>query len=521
MVDYRFLLRLFLRRLHVLLLVALPVAVAGVWFAFSLPPSFQARAVLLVETPQVPEDLAASTLREAPFVLLGNIRDRVMTRDNLLDLARDFRLHADRPGMSPDDIVADMRRRTAINLPQQRGNTREGGTFSVAFEATDATVAAAVANTLVEQILSENAALRSAVATQTLVFFDEELSRLEDELTRETARILAFQQANQEALPDSLAFRRSRQTAQQERLLQVQRELSSLAERRERMVAMFERTGRVDGQAARSPEERELQELRRELSRALRVFSPENPRLRSLQAEVDVLEAVVADMLGDTEGQDAEVSLFDMQLSDLDAQMDFLASQRDMIEEELEQLAASIEATAANAAQLSALERNLQNLQSQYNTAVARRAQARVGERIEAQARGVRILVIEPATAPDAPNRPNRRAIAIAGVGGGLGLGFLAVALLIMSNRAVLRPVEITTGLGMTPFGSIPLYRTRRQILMRRAVLGGVALLLLGAVSGGLWWLDQYYMPLDLVLARIGAMIGLDGLRAVLPGMVG
>ncbi len=523
MIDYRFLIRLFLKRLHVMVLVALPVAAAGAWIAFTLPPRFEAQALLLVEAPQVPEDLAASTLRQNPFALLGNIRDRVLSRDNLLDLSREFRLHADEPGITPDEIVSDMRRRISINLPRSAARDSGGsGTFTVRFEASRAGVSAAVANALTDQILRENAALRSAVAAQTLAFFDEELDRLEEDLARQTARILDFQQANQQALPDSLNFRRSRQTSLQERLLQVQREISSLNERRDRMAVMFQRTGRVDGQqAARTPEERELQELRRELSRALRVFSPENPRLRSLQAEVDALESAVAEQLGAVDDEGGEVSLFDVQMADIDAQLEFLSSQQDMIEQQLEELAESIEATAANAAELSTLERDLQNLQSQYNSAVARRAQARMGERIEAQARGVRISVIETAVPPNAPNRPNRRAITVAGLGGGLGLGFVVVALLILMNRAVLRPVEITQRLGVTPFGTIPLYRTRRQILARRAVLGGLAGLLLLSVPTGLWWVDQYYLPLDLVLARLGALTGLDGLWAMLPGTMG
>ncbi len=520
MIDYRFLIRLFVRRLHVLILVALPVAAAGAWYAWSLPPRFEARAQLLVEAPQVPEDLAASVLRESPFTVLSHISSRVMTRDNLLDLSREFRLHADQPGRDPDSIVADMRRRISINFPRGAHNQRSG-TFSVGFEAERPEVSATVANALVQQILRENAALRTAAAAQTLVFFDEELARLEEDLSRQTARILEFQQANRNALPDSLNFRRSRQTSQQERLQQVQREIASLNERRDRMVAMYERTGRVDGQsAARSSEERELQERRRELSRALRIFSEDNPRLRNLRAEVEELERIVAEQFA-AAGDGTEVTLFDLQLADIDAQLDFLSSQRAMIETDLEDLAASIEATAANAAELATLERDQQNLQSQYDAAVARRAQARVGERIEAQARGARISVIEPATPPNAPNRPNRNRIAMAGMGGGIGLGVLVVVLLILSNRSVLRPVEITSRLGEAPFGTIPLYRTRRQIITRRVLLAAAALFLLTAVPAALWWIDQHYLPLDQLMARLTAVTGIDALRNTLSGTAG
>lgn len=516
-VDYRFLLRLFLRRIHVLLLVALPVTAAAVWLAVTMPPRFDAGAQLLVEAPQVPDSLAASTLQESPFEVLGAIRQRILARDNMLDMSREFGLHADRSGFSPDDIVADMRRRITISIPRG-GRGMNTGTVSVAFESGRAEVAASVANSLVDQILRENIALRTASVTQTLVFFDEELQRLDEELARQTSRILEFREANQDALPESLTYRRTRQTTLQERLLQVQREMTSLNERRDRMVAMYERTGRVEGASAanRTDEERELNELRRELSRANLVFAPENPRLRTLRRQVEALEAVVADQMGADTEEGGEVSLFDLQVSDIDVQIDFLAAQREAIEDEMSSIAASIDATAANAAQLSSLERDYENLQSQYNNAVSRRAQARIGERLEAQSRGHRITILEQATPPNSPNRPNRRAIAMAGLGGGLGLGTLVVVLLILSNRAVLRPVELTTRLGAPPFGTVPLFRTRRQVLARRAVLAGLALVLLAGAPAGLWWLDTNVMPLDLLVARLGDMTGLGGLRTMM-----
>ncbi|MBK5926808.1 GumC family protein [Rhodobaculum claviforme] len=500
--DYKFLIQLFLRKLHILVLVAMPVVAGSVWLATSLPSRFQAEAQLLVESPQVPADLAASTLRATPGEVLGQIRQRVLARDNMLDMSREFSLHAGR-NLSPDDIVADMRRR--ITITTIRGNT---GTMRVAFEAGRPAVAAAVANNLVDQILRENVALRTAATTQTLAFFDEEMERLTDELERQTARILAYREANRDALPDSLNFRRTRQTAQQERLLQIDRELTSLRDRRDRMVTTFERTGAFAGSEANATDEqRELQALRRELSRATIIFTEDNPRLRTLRAQVAALEEIVAEQMGGD--GDGTASLFDLQVADIDAQIDFLASQRQLIEEELEALATSIDATAATASELATLERDYANLQEQYNSAVGRRAQARIGERIEAQARGHRITVLEQAVAPGSPNKPNRTGIAIAGAGGGVALGALIVGLLILSNRAILRPVEITQGLGMAPFGTVPLFRSRREILVRRGLVILAAVLLLVAVPGALWWLDQNYLPLDIIIARITEVTGL------------
>lgn len=517
-IDYKFLLQLFWRRVPVVILIAAPVIAAAVWLATSLPPRFDASSQLLVEAPQVPTEMAASTMRTPPAEVLGTIRQRVLARDNLLDLSRQFGLHSNRPGLSPDDIVADMRQRTTITNLRARENS---GTIRVGFESGDPQIAAAVANAVVDQILRENVLLRTAAATQTLAFFDEELNRLAEDLERQTQRILEFREANQSAMPDSLDFRRTRQTAQGERLLQIERELTSLRDRRERMVTTYERTGSLNDSGVgpgATEEQRELQQLRRELSRSTVILAPDNPRLRALNAQVAALEAIVAEQLGAEEGG---MSMFDLQLADIDAQMDFLVSQKTMVEEELDRLSASIERTPSVASELSSLQRDYENLQTQYNNAVGRRAQARIGERIEAQARGHRITVLEQATAPSAPNKPNRRAIAVAGAGSGIGLGVLVAVLLILSNRAILRPVEITHGMGMVPFGTVPLFRTRREVYARRATILGAAVLLLVAAPAAMWWIDQNYMPLDIVIARVMSLTGLGAVMDVLRDAAG
>jgi hypothetical protein len=245
------------------------------------------------------------------------------------------------------------------------------------------------------------------------------------------------------------------------------------------------------------------------------VFSAENPRVRSLRSQIAALEEVVAGQALTTENG-VGLSLLDLQLADIDAQMDFIAAQRDATVAELEELRVTIEATPSNAVTLNALERDLANIQNQYNQAVARRAQARIGERIEAQARGQRITVIEQATAPELPTKPNRRLIAAAGVGGGLFLGFALVVLLELFRTAVRRPSEITARMGVAPFASIPLMRSRRQILMRRAVISAVLIGAAIAVPAGLWVIDQRVMPLDLALDRVLARSGIDGWIALL-----
>jgi len=92
---------------------------------------------------------------------------------------------------------------------------------------------------------------------------------------------------------------------------------------------------------------------------------------------------------------------------------------------------------------------------------VQNRARAETGDTIEALAKGQRISVIQQAVAPREPERPNRALLAVGGVGGGMFLGLVLVVLLELLSTSIRRPVDLTNALGITPFGTVPLIRTR------------------------------------------------------------
>jgi hypothetical protein len=120
--------------------------------------------------------------------------------------------------------------------------------------------------------------------------------------------------------------------------------------------------------------------------------------------------------------------------------------------------------------------------------------------------------VIEQAIAPRAPESPNRPVIAAAGVGGGLALGLGFVLLLELLNRAIRRPVDLTAKLGITPFGTLPLIRTRFEIMRRRMIIAGAFAMALIALPAALWFVHSQITPLDLLLDQVLGRIGLASL---------
>lgn len=515
--DLKFYLAVFWRRFpFFLLLLALGTAV-GLTVALTQKPVYVAEARLVVESQQIPDELAASTVRTDAAEQLQIIQQRIFTRDNLLDMANRLGIYSETDGtddrLRPDQKVADMGQRINVDV----GGRSAAIIVTVSFADPLADRAAAVANEIVTLILQENIQMRTTVSGQTLDFFAQETEQLEQELSLMRGQILAFQESNLEALPDSLEFRRSQQAAAQERILELDRERIQLRERRDRLVQLYERTGEVGllGVAARTPEEAELQDLLDELTRASALLSPDNPRIAILQAQVAALEKIVAAQQAaassgslDTEG--APLTPFALQLADLEGQIAFIDEQKKLLEESLAELSASIAATPGNALTLATLERNFENLRTQYDRAVQNRAIAEVGDTIEALSKGQRITVIEQAIPPTDPARPNRRRIAAMGVAAGLGMGFGLIALLEILNTSVRRPVDIVDGLKITPFMTLPYMRTRGQIWRRRLIILAALAVVLAGVPLAIWYIDENIKPLQPIFDEVLRRVGLE-----------
>jgi succinoglycan biosynthesis transport protein ExoP len=236
--DLRFYLSLILRRLPIIVALIVATTTAGVLYAVSLPPVFRAESRLLIENAQIPDELAASTVRSTADEILLAIQQRIMTRENLLTMADRHDLFADDLDLTQEKQLDLLSNRISIYMPTTQGNT---GVVTVAFAAPDPVLSAIVTNEIADQVLQWNTELRTTASGSTLDFFETEVRRLTEELAQQNARILEFEQANREALPESLEYRRTRQATQQERLLQVDRELAALRDRRDRLAELYDR----------------------------------------------------------------------------------------------------------------------------------------------------------------------------------------------------------------------------------------------------------------------------------------
>jgi len=506
---------IFRRRLPYFLIVATVISAVSVTVAYTLPPAYVSKMILLVESPQIPAELAASTVQTPAFEQLQIVEQRLLTRAHMIDIARQLEVLPDQQKMNADEIVDAMRARTKISTSSQR--LMEAPLMTISFEAPKARTAAEVLNEYLTIIQQQDTEFRKGRSGDTLEFFAQEVARLSEELDAQSARILEFKQANTSALPESLQFRLDQHSELRDRLGQINIDISNLESQRERLMQLYELTGDVNnpGAVQLSPAEQKLKDLHDQLDNALLVYSPDNPRVKMLEARIAQIESSLPAAAPTTEdvGQEGEdtkplPTVLIIQLSEIDSRVASLEEQKITVQAQIEVLSESISQTPEVSIVLEDLERQYANIERQYNQAESHLSTATTGDRIETRSRGQRLAVVEQPAIPTQPTKPNRIMIAGGGVSFGILAGLGLIILMEMLNTTARRPEDIVNRLGVTPLTTIPYIRTRGQRFLQRSTKLLLLLAILIGIPAVVFAIHTYYLPLDLIADRIMNKMG-------------
>lgn len=499
--DVRFYLKLLSRRLPVMIILVLMASAVGLATAYRLPNQYSTSARLLVESAQV----SGSNIEVDASEQLEIIQQRLLTRANLIDIANEIQAFPDMRKMTPDEIVEEMRKSTRV---RRAGGQNRANTMTISFEGPNPRKAAAVVDRYVSIVQKENSEFRDVRVSGASAFYEQEVKTLENRLDLQNKEIATFKAENAGALNDNLNFRLNRQSLLLERQSRLQRDFERLQTQIANTTKIFNQTGEIKGVGERvvTPEEKRLEQLERELSSALSIYSAENPkvvliqnRIKAMQAQVDAILAEAAE----NPESNPEVTALELSLLEMTTRAKEMEEELGDIKAELDTLQKTIEETPANSIALTTMQRERDNLQKLYNAAVQNLSTAQRGERIELAAKGERITLLEPPNVPTTPSGPNRKAIAGLGVAVGLGLAGALFVLLEILNQSVRRPSDVVSGLGITPLSTIPRIESIARRRMRRIAQFSVLAVVILGMPALLWAIDTYYLPLDLIYEKI------------------
>lgn len=492
----------------------------GVAVAFLIPPVYRSAGSILIESQQIPADLVQATVTSYADERIAVIRQRVMTRENLLRVIRKYRLFEDAgPTFTPSDQIDEMRKTIAVDLVNASMRPDRAGpatiAFSVSFEHRRPEIAQAVANDLVTLFLEENVRVRTQRASQTTEFLAQESEKLKKELDAIETRIARYKQEHAAALPENMALGLASMQRVEADLRQVERDFASAQEELRSLEAE-----RVTAVAASSVDigstTGELQRARAEYARVSAIYTENHPDYKAARRRLESLEqeperppsAAPTGSRRIRTTADVALARIDARLAGTRQRLNVLGGQRAALRARLGQMDVVLVKSPEVEKNLAALTRDYQSAQRKYEEILAKKMTAQVAENLEGDQKAERFAVLEPPTLPDKPVKPDRRKLLALSLVLAMGTP-LGAAGFMESLHGVVRGVgQVSAVTGLKPLVTIPVIAVAAERAQRRkGVLrvAGVGVLLLALV---LVLVHFFFLPLDLLAMKVLIRLG-------------
>jgi uncharacterized protein involved in exopolysaccharide biosynthesis len=442
------------RRLLAIAVFAVCVLSATV-AAFALPTLYRSSATLLIESQQLPNEVAQAPGAGAIEQRIAKIREKVLSRGDLIALIEQFDLYSSERRSKPlSKIIDKMKKATTVGALQgDIGDATGGGQQSnvialdMSFDYPDPVKAQEVLQSYVSSFLKMDSDVVEDQATLTVRFLEDQAQKLQNQIQQVESQITTLKAQNGAALVQSGVPAMLDTGSYSAQIIDLQNQNRQLMVQRQRSGSRD--TKLADAEAA--------------LAAAQAVYSDTHPDVVAARERVKALRAVPQVDTGEGAAIDAQIRANNEAISTLRGQRDAAVSRANAVTAGQARAPAILEQAAQ-------LEDRANGLRDQYKDVAANLMKAQNSARMAGEQRAERLSLVEPASLPDHPNWPNRPLMVAAGTIAGLFLGLLAVLLMELLKGPVRSPVQIE-GLGLPVIGIVPIFdkpRPKRWKLFRR-----------------------------------------------------
>ena len=294
------------RRKYYFIIPAVIVIFFSTSIAFILPAIYRSTATILIEAQEIPKDLVRTTVTGYVEERLQTIRKRVLSDNNLRDMAEHFALYTDlKDNNTTQNIVERMRNNIAIESVKTEVQTdrfskpiQSTVAFTVSFEGKEPERLAEVTNHLANLFLEENTRDREKKAQTTIEFLEKQLVNLRAEIKKTEAQLADFKEKHMNELPELMQLNLKTMDQLERQIDAQERNINNLINRKiylEGQLALLEPSMHkvsADGKRILTPKE-ELAVLRSQYLELSSSLSEEHPDVIKLKKKLAALEGQV------------------------------------------------------------------------------------------------------------------------------------------------------------------------------------------------------------------------------------
>ncbi len=394
--------------------------------------------------------------------------------------------------------------------------------FAISYQGRSPDTVQKVAGTLASSYLEQNLKVREAQAKTTTEFLESELKVLQERLRVLGEKVTKFKEQHEGVTPDLYQFNLSqadrldsevkqldnsiraaedRKTYLEGQLATVKPDtpiMSSTGERvmdpqsrlralevaladlqskfspdhpdilkTRREIAELEKMAGQKGSGA-SLKRQKLTQLQAELAQKQGKYSDEHPDVKKLKNEIARLEEQPEKSAAKTvtEPENPAYITLTTQVAAATNEIASLQRQRAAVKEKAQMYQRRLEETPQLEQEYLALQRDYNNAQVKYQETLNKILESRISEGMEEHQKGEKFTIIDPASLPEKPVKPNRYLIILAGLILSLGSGFGTVAIAEQLDHSVKTADELSLLTGLPVLGAIARIRTREDLML-------------------------------------------------------
>jgi len=425
------------RRIWFFVIPFVVIAGASVLYAFFSPKEYRATTLVMVTPQKVPEDYVRATVTSGIEDRLQSIAEAIMSRSHVEKIISKFNLYAEQVNsLRMEDIVEEMKKNIQIEINEKE---KKGSSFKISYVGRDPITVTRVANELAALFIEENLKYREQQAQGTTEFLSNELNAIRAKLGEQETEITQFKKGHMGELPEQREanLRVLEQLRMQYdrigmnmRILQDQRSLI------QRQLSDLERFYLSDpssapssaplGQNREDPTGQELADLRKRLVDLQAHYTEFHPDVISTRKKIANLEGKVERIpVARTERTALEnksepsqkartgpklsprFKEVEDQLIANEMEMKRLQQEESNVKSQMARYLERIENTASRELAMNLLTRDYQNTKESYQSLLKKSEEAKQAENLERRQKGEQFRVIDPATVPDKPFKPN------------------------------------------------------------------------------------------------------------------
>ncbi|KAB0666512.1 chain-length determining protein [Oryzomonas japonica] len=428
--DFKKYRQLLIRRKELFVTLALLIMTVVTIVSFALPKIYEAKSTVFIEKNVISELVKGLTVSPSMEDTIRVLTYAITSRTLLAKTADSVDMNlTPNSNTGTEELVKKLQKNIVVQV-------KDKDLFIISYKDRNPRLAQDVVNTLVRLYIEENTSSKRGESYDATKFLSEQISAFKTKLDKAQDEVNAYKRAKGTAISIDEGKLFQDINASQQKLIDL--------EMRRRQLEGMRQVTKTTSDPLRS----KLSALQKQLHELQAQYTDSYPGVLTVKAEI---ESIKEQMKASGGGQAFDSN----ELAKVDSEIAAIKISEDGLRRNIASNQALLRNIPSAKAELDKLELERNNQKNIYDQLFARHGQSEVSKQMEVQDKSTTFRIVDPAVLPATPISPNRLAIMLFGIVGGLA-GSFGILLLLEQMDASVKDASFVKEFGVPILAVIP-----------------------------------------------------------------